>query len=283
MTTTTATTADASGSSEPVLSAVAVSVRFGGIAALADVSLDVAAGACTGLVGPNGAGKSTMFAVLSGLLRPDAGRVILRGADVSRASPQSRARRGLARTFQQPELFAWLTVREHLLLADRVRHARGRLWRDTFLGGGLRGEAEDESDRVDGLVELLSLTRVQDDGVDTLPLGTSRLVEIGRALATSPTVVLLDEPFSGLTGHEAEQLSRALNSVVSERAVAFVVVEHDVPLVLELCPRVFVLDFGRLIAAGTPSEIRASHEVRDAYLGDEGAKSTRRSERAITP
>lgn len=260
---------------DPVLSARSISVHFGGITALDDVSIDVPRGQCTGLVGPNGAGKSTMFAVLSGLLRPDRGRVLLDGEDVSRRSPQARARRGLARTFQQPELFPWLTVREHLLLADRVRHARSRLWRDTFLAGSLRRESSEETERIDALLELLLLTGVQHDAVDSLPLGTSRLVEIARALATSPSVVLLDEPFSGLTAHETEELAPALRAVVAERDVGLVLVEHDVPLVLELCPHVFVLDFGRLIAHGTPNEIRSSAAVRDAYLGDEGAETSR--------
>lgn len=257
--------------STPVLVGTGMSVRFGGITALRDVSLEVAPRSFTGLVGPNGAGKSTAFAVLSGLLKPDAGRVELAGVDVTKASPQSRARRGLARTFQQPELFLQLTVREHLVLADRVRHARSRLWRDAFDAASLRPSSHAENERVDYLLELLALNGVRDFHVDSLPLGTSRLVEIGRALASVPSVLLLDEPFSGLTDYESEALADALRNAVSTRGVGLLLVEHDVPMVLRLCERVFVLDFGRLIADGSPAEIRANAEVRDAYLGDAGS------------
>ena len=260
-----------SDASTAVLSGTGLSVRFGGITALDDVTLEVAPRSFTGLVGPNGAGKSTAFAVLSGLLRPNAGRVELGGVDVTKASPQARTRRGLARTFQQPELFLQLTVREHLVLADRVRHARSRLWRDVFDAASLRPSSHAENERVDYLLELLALNAVRDFHVDSLPLGTSRLVEIGRALASVPSVLLLDEPFSGLTDYESEALADALRTVVSARGVGLLLVEHDVPMVLRLCERVFVLDFGRLIADGSPAEIRADAEVRDAYLGDAGS------------
>ena len=255
----------------PVLAAVGLTVRFGGITALRDVSLEVAPRSFTGLVGPNGAGKSTAFAVLSGLLKPDHGRVHLAGVDVTRATPQARARRGLARTFQQPELFLQLTVREHLVLADRVRHRRSRLWRDVFDAASLRSTSGAEDERVDFLLELLALNAVRDWNVDSLPLGTSRLVEIGRALASVPSVLLLDEPFSGLTEHESEALADALGKIVNARGVGLLLVEHDVPMVLRLCQRVFVLDFGQLIADGSPAGIRANAEVRDAYLGDAGS------------
>jgi branched-chain amino acid transport system ATP-binding protein len=166
---------DTADATPPALRADGLTVRFGGIAALVDVSLSVPAHTIVGLVGPNGAGKSTAFAVLS-LLRPNAGTVALNGADVSKASPQARARLGLARTFQQPEMFMGLTVREHLLLADRVRHARGRLWKDVFTAGALRTESGTEKTRIDALLELLGLAD-QRRNVDSLPLGTTRLVE----------------------------------------------------------------------------------------------------------
>jgi ABC-type branched-subunit amino acid transport system ATPase component len=170
----------------PVLSARGITVRFGGLRALSDVDFDVAPGSIAGLVRPNGAGKTTMLAVLSGLLRPAGGRVRLRGEDVTDASPQARARRGLARTFQQPELFLGLTVREHLVLAHRVRFARKRLWRGMVDPRFLKLPSADENERVDGLLELLNLTRVAKAPVAALPLGISRLVEVGRALASDP-------------------------------------------------------------------------------------------------
>jgi ABC-type branched-subunit amino acid transport system ATPase component len=253
---------------DSLLSARNVSVSFGGLRALSNVSVTASRGAITGLVGPNGAGKSTLFAVLSGILRPNEGVVRLFGKDVTRSSAQSRARMGLARTFQQPELFMGLTVREHLVLAYRVRHSRSRLWKDICTMACLRRPAEAETDRVNGLVQLLALSDVAHDKVDSLPLGTSRLVEVGRALATSPSVVLLDEPLAGLDAHEAERLAAALRRTVEQEQVALVIVEHDVGMVLSLSSYIYVLDFGSLIAEGPPEQIREDSVVQKAYLGD---------------
>jgi ABC-type branched-subunit amino acid transport system ATPase component len=251
-----------------LLSARGVSVRFGGLQALADVSVDVPPGAIVGLVGPNGAGKSTLFGVLCGLQKPAAGRVWLFGKEVTSASPQARARLGLARTFQHPELFHGLTVREHLILAYRVRRARSRLWKDAFTLASLRRPDQAESDRVDSLIERLSLEEVAHQLVDGLPLGTSRLIEVGRALATSPPIVLLDEPLSGLDVDEASRLASVLEDIVKNEGVSLLLVEHDVGMVLRLASRIYVLDFGQLIASGTPDEVRNNSRVREAYLGD---------------
>jgi ABC-type branched-subunit amino acid transport system ATPase component len=260
----------------PVLSATGVTVRFGGLTALSDVGLEVPTGAIIGLVGPNGAGKSTLFAVLSGLLRPVSGRVVLRGKDVTHASPQARARLGLARTFQQPELFLGLTVREHVVLAHRVRYSPHRLWRDMLDPRSLFPPGRDENERVDQLLELLDLTHVARASVGALPLGTSRLVEIARALATRPDVVLLDEPLSGLDIRESENLASVFRRVVAneEHKVSLLMVEHDVATVLSLSSRIFVLDFGELIASGTPAEIRNNAAVKSAYLGDDDSTAT---------
>ena len=260
-----------------VLSATGVTVRFGGLVALSEVSLQVPPSSIIGLVGPNGAGKSTLFAVLSGLLPPASGRVYLGGADVTRSSPQARARKGMARTFQQPELFLGLTVREHLVLAHRVRFARKRLWQDMANPLALLPAPASENDRVDALLELLDLTRVAKAPVAALPLGTSRLVEVGRALATQPDVVLLDEPLSGLDMHESENLASAFRRVVDEgeRQVSLLMVEHDVATVLALSSHIYVLDFGELIAEGSPEAVRNNAAVRSAYLGDENVTAAR--------
>jgi ABC-type branched-subunit amino acid transport system ATPase component len=266
---------------QPVLSASGVTVRFGGLVALSDVSLEVPPGTIVGLVGPNGAGKSTLFAVLSGLLAPAGGRVSLGGQDVTTSSPQVRARKGMARTFQQPELFLGLTVREHLVLAHRVRFARRRLWQDMVNPKSLFPAPRFENERVDALLELLDLTRVAKAPVAALPLGTSRLVEVGRALATQPDVVLLDEPLAGLDMRESENLASAFTRVVAndEQKVSLLMVEHDVATVLALSKRIYVLDFGELIASGTPEEVRSNAAVRSAYLGDEDATAEKRSDR----
>jgi len=252
------------------LAASGITVRFGGLTALSSVSVEVQPGKIAGLVGPNGAGKSTLLAVLSGLLRPNSGQVFLHGDDVTKASCRSRSRRGLARTFQQPELFMGLTVREHLMLAHRARVAPQRLWRDMLDPRSLLPPAKDETERVDELLELLRLTRVEKAPVAALPLGVSRLVEVGRALASEPTVLLLDEPLSGLDIKASENLLTVFRQIVDQPgpAVSLIMVEHDVAAVLSLSDIVFVLDFGERIAVGTPEVIRNDPAVRAAYLGD---------------
>ena len=255
---------------EAVLSARGVTVKFGGLRALSDVDLDVLPGRIVGLVGPNGAGKSTMLAVLSGLLRPAEGGVTLWGRDVTNVKTQRRARLGLARTFQQPELFLGLTVRDHLVLAHRMRFARQRLWRDIIDIRSLFGASTRENAQVDALLELLNLTGVAGAPVAALPLGISRLVEVGRALATDPDVVLLDEPLSGLDMRASENLQTVFRRVVerSDRGVSLLLVEHDVAAVLALSDWIVVLDFGQRIAAASPEDIRKDPAVRAAYLGD---------------
>jgi len=252
----------------PLLSGEGISVRFGGLQALSNVSIAVPRQAIMGLIGPNGAGKSTLIGVLSGLLAPSSGRVSLDGLDVTSQSAQQRARRGLARTFQQPELFAGLSIREHLMLAWRVRHDRARMWKDLVLGRAWRRPERDENERVDQLLESLGLARLGHAPVAALPLGYSRLVEIGRALAASPKVVLLDEPLSGLDGQESEQVAEILYGLVGSEGVSFLLVDHDVDIVLERSARVMVLDFGEVITVGSAAEVRSNDLVRAAYLGD---------------
>jgi branched-chain amino acid transport system ATP-binding protein len=256
------------GARAPRLACEGVTVLFGGLAAIDDVSLAVPPAQIVGLVGPNGAGKSTLFGVLSGLLRPVRGTVALGGADVTHARPQVRAAHGLARTFQHPELFTGLTVREHLVLAYRVKHARRRTWSDLFTLGSLRRSDPVERNAVDELIELLGLGPVATRSALGLPLGSARLLELGRALAVSPTVVLLDEPSSGLDSAETEQFEQSLRLVNRERQISVLLVEHDVDLVMRLCSSIHVLDFGVLIASGTPEEIHANPLVRAAYLGE---------------
>lgn len=256
--------------SDVLLAARDVTVRFGGLVALDTVTIEVPERTIVGLVGPNGAGKTTMFGVVSGLLRPRSATVELAGVDITRASPQKRSKLGIARTFQRLELFGELSVREHLVVAHRVSKGRDHAFFRDLVGAGRR-PLRGEDDAVDATLDLLGLTAVADRPVSLLPLGTGRLVEIGRALATNPRVVLLDEPTSGLDAHESEQVARTLQTVRDERSVAFLLVEHDVELVLGLAASVTVLDFGKVIASGPPAAIRGDAAVRAAYLGDAAA------------
>jgi branched-chain amino acid transport system ATP-binding protein len=228
-------------------------VRFGGNVALDDVSLQADPGAVTGLIGPNGAGKTTLFNVITGLLPPNSGRVVLDGKDITRVNPTKRARLGLARTFQRLELFTLLSVRENIRVAADIR----------------KGYARDGSNPaavVEEIIERIGLGAVADARVDSLPTGQCRLVELGRSLATRPKVLLLDEPASGQDDQETAQFAELLRQLAAE-GVAVVLVEHDVALVMAVCEHVHVLDFGRIIATGSPEEIQRDEAVLAAYLG----------------
>jgi branched-chain amino acid transport system ATP-binding protein len=248
-----------------LLEAVGVTKTFAGITALDKVDLDVKPGEIVGLIGPNGAGKTTFFNCLLGILKPDGGRVRFDGRDLTRVATHKRARLGIGRTFQRIELFAGMTPRDHFLVAERVRNGRGALWKDVLFLGGPNA---DESTRVDAMLDLLGLMPVADRPIESLSLGVGRLVEIGRALMTEPKLVLLDEPSSGLDRHETETLGVQLRAVQQDRGFAILLVEHDVEFVRSLVERVFVLDFGTLIASGLTNEVFADSAVRKAYLGD---------------
>ncbi len=248
-----------------LLEASGVTKTFAGITALDAVSLDVDEGEIVGLIGPNGAGKTTFFNCLLGMLRPDGGRVEFDGRDLSRIPTHKRAQLGIARTFQRIELFSGMSPREHFLVAERVRNGRGALWKDVlFLG---RPSAEEQKNAA-AMLDLLGLTPVADRKVESLSLGVGRLVEIGRALMIRPRLLLLDEPSSGLDRSETALLAGTLRVVQRERGIAILLVEHDVELVRDLVGRVFVLDFGTLIASGETHAVFADSAVRKAYLGD---------------
>jgi branched-chain amino acid transport system ATP-binding protein len=232
-----------------------VTVRFGGNLALDGVDFSAEAGRVTGLIGPNGAGKTTLFNVVTGLLPAHRGFVQLDGEEISRMKPSRRSRLGMARTFQRLELFSLLSVRENIRVAVDIRRT-----------GGSKPEAF-----VDSIVERVGLQRVADARVDELPTGQARLVELGRALATKPKVLLLDEPASGQNEIETEAFGRLLRDLAAE-GIAVVLVEHDVHLVMQVCELIHVLDFGRVIATGTAEQVQRDEAVLAAYLG---TKATR--------
>jgi branched-chain amino acid transport system ATP-binding protein len=239
-----------------LLEARDVTVRFGGKRALDAASIAVVAGSVTGLIGPNGAGKTTLFNVITGLLDPDDGEVVLDGRDITKASPHKRAQLGLARTFQRLELFTSLSVRDNIRVAGDIRNS----WGIRGLG---RSDAEQEADRV---IELTGLGAVADREVAEIPTGQARVVELARALMTQPKVLLLDEPATGQTEQETESFGRLLQRLASD-GLAICLVEHDMTLVMDVCETIHVLDYGKAIAAGTPDDIRTNQAVVDAYLG----------------
>jgi branched-chain amino acid transport system ATP-binding protein len=253
-----------------LLEASWVTVRFAGIQALREVTLTVDEGEFVGLIGPNGAGKTTFFNCLTGLLKPDGGRVRFAGQDVSSAPPHQRARLGMARTFQRIELFGGMTVRDHLLVACRAHRVRGGFLRDLALRSA---PTADEVRACDEALELLGLGGDADRPIEALSLGRGRLVELGRALMCAPRLLFLDEPSSGLDTHETAEVGDTLQLLNRERGVAILLVEHDLDLVRRVTDRLACLDLGALIADGPTAEVLADPIVRRAYVGDteEGA------------
>ncbi|MFI6903670.1 ABC transporter ATP-binding protein [Nonomuraea sp. NPDC050394] len=240
-----------------------VSVAFGGVRALSEVTFEVPEGQICGVIGPNGAGKTTLFDVVCGLRRPLSGRVGVDGADVTALSPLRRARAGLRRTFQRTQVFGRLTVAGNVLAALDWRGGGGGLPADLVGWPARRRLERERAGRVAEVLELCGLTELRDAYAAALPVGQRRLVELARAIADRPRLLLLDEPTSGL---DHDQTVR-LRQVVAALDTTVLLVEHDMGFVMGTCDQLVVLDLGKVIARGTPTEIRENPVVRAAYLG----------------
>lgn len=248
-----------------------VTVRFGGVQALDGVSIHVAEQSITGLIGPNGAGKTTLFGVAGGFVRPDAGRVFFADRDVTSWPAHRRASAGMGRTFQRLELFGRLSAIENLLVAREVRRSKATIADDLFALPRAAAHERDAREAAEHILSIVGLEWARDREAATLPLGAGRLLEIGRALCGEPSLLLLDEPASGLDAREAAMVAGLIERVRGELGVTVLLVEHDVEFVSSLCDRVLVMDFGRVIAHGAPADVRADPAVRAAYLGTEAA------------
>jgi branched-chain amino acid transport system ATP-binding protein len=265
---------------DAVLDVAGLSKRFGGLAALTDYELKLRRGEVLGLIGPNGAGKTTAFNLLTGVVKPSGGRIVLGGTDLTGASSEVFARAGIARTFQNVRLFRDLSVWENVAVGFHMRDGAG--WLATILGlPGARASEHRIRERSVGLLDVVGLAAVAGQRAGDLPYGLQRKVEIARALATGPSLLLLDEPAAGMNTSETAALTDTLRDLAATvraadgQRLAVIVVEHDMRLVMALCTRIQVLNRGLLLAEGTPAEIQRHEAVIEAYLGS-GRRTGRR-------
>jgi branched-chain amino acid transport system ATP-binding protein len=255
----------------PWLEIESVSIRFGGVQALADVSLKVGPAEIVGILGPNGAGKTTLFNCVSGFYSPTRGRVRLFGEDVTQLKPEERAQRGLGRTFQQVGLVRSFTVLENLVVAQHVS-VRSTGLAAIFGTPASRREEKLLRTRADEVLAFMGLSHMRDRRIGGLPYGTLKMVEVAAVLATDPSILMLDEPLAGASGEEGSAFCDRVEQMRSELGLSIILIEHHVPLVLRTSDYVYVLNFGALLAQGRPEEVRDNAEVAEAYMG-EGASS----------
>ena len=248
----------------PILEAQGVTMQFGGLRALNDVSFELSEGEVIGLIGPNGAGKTTLFNCLTGLYMPTSGRVSSRGKELP-GDPARVTEQGVARTFQNIRLFPSMTAAENVLVGRHVRMKQNPLV-SLLHGPGFRKSEREAKERTDELLAFVGLTRFSDELARNLPYGDQRRLEIARALATDPSVLLLDEPTAGMNAQETEA-TRQLIFAIRKLGVSVVVIEHDTKFIFTLCDRVLVLVQGEVLVEGTPDEVRGDPRVIEAYLG----------------
>jgi branched-chain amino acid transport system ATP-binding protein len=240
---------------------------FGGVTALKDVSFSVAKGDITGVIGPNGAGKTTLFNIISGIYTQTSGAITLDGKDVSGKPPEQLARLGMVRTFQNIELFNAMTVRENIMVGRHTRSTSGLLACSFKMPWVLREERRIRTE-AEKWMEFTGISDLADTSAGNLPFGKGRLLEIARALAVEPSIILMDEPAAGLNSQETLVLAQLIRRI-RETGITVVLVEHDMELVMDICDRIVVLNLGMKLAVGTPREIQENPEVIAAYLGEE--------------
>jgi branched-chain amino acid transport system ATP-binding protein len=253
---------------EAVLDVSDIVVRFGGVVAVDRAGVQVSECQIVSLIGPNGAGKTTMFNAITGMVRPLSGSVRLDGVALDALSPHQRARRGLARTFQQGRLFRRLTLRENLHIACHRLGSAGVV-RSALCSPAARAQRRRAAERTDEVIAAMNLEAVADVACADLPHGTQRLGEVARALCVPPRILLLDESAAGLDQHESAQLAATITSIRDELSLPVLLIEHDMSVVMSISDYVYVLDFGTPLAEGTPTQVRGNPAVVAAYLGDD--------------
>jgi branched-chain amino acid transport system ATP-binding protein len=245
-----------------------VSLRFGGVYALQDVSVEIGAGELVAIIGPNGAGKTSLVNCISGVYRPFSGSVSFEGQDITRFAPAARTRLGLARTFQNIALFKGMTVLDNLLIGRHFRQRTGLFAGGFYYGPGQKEEIAQRK-VVEEIIDFLEIEHIRKQIVHTLPYGLQKRVELARALALEPKLLLLDEPMAGMNNEEKEDMARFILDVNEEKGTSILMIEHDMGVVMDLSHRIYVLNFGKKIAEGLPEAVRGDREVQLAYLGAE--------------
>jgi len=243
-----------------------ISKSFGGLRAVNDCSLRIERGSVTALIGPNGAGKSTLFAIMAGAIKPDAGRVLLEGEDVTGLAPHRLFHKGIVRTFQIPQEFSRMSLRENLMLVPAGQKGES-LWAAWTRWGKVRDEEERLRSQADEVLDFLSLAHLADQAAGSLSGGQKKLLELGRTMMTEAKLVLLDEPGAGVNRTLLGKIAESIETLNRERGYSFCIIEHDMDLIARLCHPVIVMAQGSVIAQGAMAEIRAHGQVREAYLG----------------
>jgi len=249
-----------------LLSVENVSLSFGGVRAIRDVSFDIRKGEIRAIIGPNGAGKTSLLNVINGFYHPQEGRITFKGATRKQMRPHEAARGGIARTFQNVALFKGMTALDNIMTGRTLKMRRGLFWQSLRYGPALTEEVEHRQ-RVEEIIDFLEINHIRRVTVGRLPYGLQKRVELGRALAMEPDLLLLDEPMAGMNLEEKEDMSRFILDVNNHYGTTIALIEHDMGVVMDLSNRVIVLDYGRKIADGTPDEVKRDRNVIDAYLG----------------
>jgi branched-chain amino acid transport system ATP-binding protein len=248
-----------------------LSISFGGIKALQNIEFSVKKGEIFSLIGPNGAGKTTLFNCISGLYRPDKGKIVFKGMPVEKSSPDAIARMGIARTFQNIELFSHMNTMENIMLGRHI-HMETGLFKGMFMWGKRSFAGKEEvkhRKKVEEIINFLELENVRNTFAGALPYGTQKLIELGRALALEPELLLLDEPCAGMNAEEKQDMIFWIKDIQDDLGITILLIEHDMKMVMDISDRVLAINFGETIAFGTPDQVQNDPEVLKAYIGEE--------------